>query len=345
MHKFRHGFLSGFVALSVMSVTAQAHAQGDLPGQGTPASRLQVFTSKSTGMTFQPIPAGEFRMGSSAEDVAAYLAADPTRKAEYMKDEQPQHAVRITRPFHMGTHEVTQGEFQKIMQRNPSWFSATGVGKANVSGKDTTRFPVDNVNWFDAIEFCNKLSVADGLTPYYTLTAIVRKDGSIQSATVAPSTEPEASAPGATSYRLPSEAEWEYSARAGTTTAYHFGNILNGDKANVDGNIPFGTTTKGKSLKRTEKVGSYPANAFGLHDMCGNTWEWCEDGYEEGLYATRSGVTSDPLNVSAVVHRVLRGGPWSFYAGLSRSANRDGSSPVNRASFTGFRVCLSVRTP
>ena len=309
-----------------------------LPGQGTtpePPGPLTVYVSKSTGMTFQPIPAGEFRMGSSAADVAAYLKANPEYKAEYMQDEQPQHTVRITRPFHMGTYEVTQGEFQKIMSRNPSHFSATGGGKDAVAGKVTTGFPVDSVNWYDAVEFCNTLSVADGLTPYYTLTAIVRdEEGSINSATVAPG----AHASGSSGYRLPSEAEWEYAARAGTTTAYHFGHVLNGDQANVDGNFPFGTTTKGAYLQRTTTVGSYPANAFGLHDMCGNLWEWCEDGYEAGLYAARSGVTSDPLNVSTVDRRVLRGGSWDSDAGYSRSAVRDRNTPDNRNNNTGFRI-------
>ena len=161
--------------------------------------------------------------------------------------------------------------------------------------------------------FCQKLSVKDGVT-----------------------------------YRLPTEAEWEYACRAGTTTPYHFGSELNGKQANVDGNYPFGTTTKGPYLERTTAVGSYVQNGFGLFDMHGNVWEWCEDVYDANAYASRSGTTTDPKVTSGSEYRVLRGGSWGTYSRDTRSAGRYGDSPVVRYNGYGFRVVFpasAVRTP
>ena len=221
--------------------------------------------------------------------------------------------MRISQPFYMGVYEVTQGEYESVMGTNPSWFSKTGFGSSTVNGMNTSKFPVERVSWDDAAEFCQKLSAKDGVT-----------------------------------YRLPTEAEWEYAARAGTTTPFHFGSTLNGDKANVNGNYPYGTTTKGAYLKRTTTVGSYPKNAFGLFDMHGNVWEWCEDVYDESLYGKRSGTTTDPKVTSGSEYRVLRGGSWYFNSWNSRSAVRFGFTPDDRVDDFGFRVVISsaaVRTP
>ncbi len=182
-----------------------------------------------------------------------------------------------------------------------------------VSGQNTSKFPVETVSWNDAVEFCRELSLKDGQT-----------------------------------YRLPTEAEWEYACRAGTTPPFHFGSTLNGDKANVNGDKPYGTTTTGKSLKRTTTVGSYGANAFGLFDMHGNVMEWCEDAYDDSAYGKRSGTTSDPKVTGDSTYRVLRGGSWLSNSGDARSAYRYGSTPDYRNSYFGFRVVFSaaaVRTP
>jgi formylglycine-generating enzyme required for sulfatase activity len=149
-------------------------------------------------------------------------------------------------------------------------------------------------------------------------------------------------------YRLPTEAEWEYACRAGTKSHFNFGSVLNGDKANVDGNYPFGTTTKGTYLERTTRVGSYGENAFGLFDMHGNVWEWCEDVFDEQAYASRGGTTINPLVMSGSEYRVLRGGSWVNGPWFSRSANRSWLTPVTRYVLTGFRVVsvgVGVRTP
>ena len=260
------------------------------------------------------IPAGTFTMGSPASEV------------HRNEDEGPQHAVKISQPFYMGMHEVTQGEYEKVMGTNPSHFSKTGVGSSKVSGQDTSKFPVESVSQYDAMEFCNKLSAADGLTPRYGLTAIVR--GSDQSVKL----------DSGTGYRLPTEAEWEYACRAGTTMPFHFGSTLNGDKANVDGSYAYGTTTKGPNLQRTTTVGSYVKNAFGLFDMHGNVCEWCQDVYDVNEYSSRSGTTSDPLATWGGFYNVLRGGSWNINPWHARSASRFSSGCRSHTNYYGFRV-------
>lgn len=305
------------------------------------------YVSQSSGMKFALIPAGEFRMGSGAADVLAALQADVNLKVEYLTDEQPQHPVKISKPFYMGVYEVTQTEFQKVLGRNTSAFSPSGSSntyRQRVSGVSTGRFPVENVTWFDAIEFCNALSEADGRTPYYRLTGIERnEDKSVKKAIVTISeASRKALLAGLSGYRLPTEAEWEYACRANTTTPFYFGSVLNGDKANVDGKNPFGTTSKGTYLERTTEVDDpkYPKNAFGLAQMHGNVWEWCEDVFVERAYSGRSQTTliTDPLIASGSKLRVLRGGSWRNHPGNTRSADRFGNDPDGRDFSGGFRV-------
>ncbi len=301
-----------------------------------PKSKNAPITN-SIGMKLVIIPMGEFLQGSSNANVAAYMKSDPELTESHFANERPQHKVRITKSFHMSIYETTQGEFLRITGRNLSQNSATDGGEEDFAGMDTSRFPVDNVNWYDGIEFCNLLSEKEGLTPCYKLTNIKRNDYlSIVNTTVT-------LVPGTNGYRLPTEAEWEYAARAGTNTAFHFGDVLNGDKANVKGSRPFGTTTKGIYLKRSTTVGSYSPNAFGLYDMCGNVYEWCDDWYIAEVYKTRSGITNDPsVNAGSVNLRVLRGGSWIEDPWNSRAASRICNSPGNSGDTMGFRV---VRSP
>ena len=280
------------------------------------ADPVSIFTNK-TGIKVAVIPAGSFDMCS------------PASEAERSSDEGPLHKVQISK-FEMGIYPVTQEQYQLVMGTNPSYFSATGGGKDKVKGLDTSQFPVESVSWYDGVEFCIKASEMDGLSPYYRMTDIVRDGGSIKSAKV--------TILGGNGWRLPTEAQREYAARAGTTTPFFFGSTLNGDHANIHGNYPYGTKTKGEYLERTTKAGSYSPNKFGLYDMSGNVWDWCYDVYDEKAYSGRSGTTKDPVVETGSEYRVLRGGSWYNNARLARSANRLRITPDFRYFSIGFRV-------
>ena len=255
---------------------------------------LPVEITNSIGMKLRLIPAGEFMMGSPESD------------DEAKGSEKPQHKVRITKPFYLGVYEVTQAEYERVMGTNPSDFSKNGDNSDAVKDMDTSRFPVEDVSWEGAVEFCRKLSEL-----------------------------PEEKA-GGRIYRLPTEAEWEYACRAGTTTPFHFGSQLNGQEANCDGNYPYGTSTEGPDLGRTTTVGSYAANAFGLYDMHGNVWEWCNDRYAWEYY--KSSPENDPLGPTEAADRVVRGGCWWGGAWSCRAAIRYGLVPLSRLGSLGFRV-------
>jgi len=180
------------------------------------------------------------------------------------------------------------------------WQSVMGSNPSKFKGDDC---PVEEVSWDDCQVFIKNVNAALGC--------------------------------GA---RLPTEAEWEYACRAGTTTAYFWGNALNGDRANCDGNYPCGTKTKGPYLARTTPVGTYEANPWGLCDIHGNVCEWCADRY--GDYPTGSVV--DPQGPASGVDRVLRGGCWVSNARNCRSAHRGGDYPGDRSYFYGFRLSCSV---
>ena len=213
--------------------------------------------------------------------------------AEARNDEK-RHLVRITRPFFMSAYEVTQEEFAAVMGTNPSFFAETDRGKSVVAGHDTRRFPAEQVTWLAATEFCQRLSALP----------TERRAGRV--------------------YRLPTEAEWEYACRAGTTTRFHFGETPTTRQANFDGEAG-GSEAEGVFLARTTKVGSYPPNSFGLYDMHGNVWEWCMDWYDADYY-DRS-VTDDPPGPRAGSARVIRGGAWYSDARDCRSAFRYADVP------------------
>jgi formylglycine-generating enzyme required for sulfatase activity len=217
------------------------------------------------------------------------------------------HRVRITKPFYLCTYEVTQSEYKRVMVTNPSYFSPRGKYKDRVSAQDTDRFPVEAVSWQNAAEFCRKLS----------------------------SRREERDAGRA--YRLPTEAEWEYACRAGTTTPFHFGLQLNGREANGDGNRPYGTDEKGPCLERTTTVGSYQPNVFRLYDMHGNVLECCQDWYDGDYY--RNSPLDDPEGPSSgASRRVIRGGSGGSSAWFCRSAYRVRLQPAAKYVYIGFRV-------
>jgi formylglycine-generating enzyme required for sulfatase activity len=212
--------------------------------------------------------------------------------------EGPQHEVEISKPFYLGVYEVTQAEYEQVMGTNPSCFSPTGNRKEQVAGQDTSRFPVELVSWIDAVKFCKKLSEL-----------------------------PEEKRAGRV-YRLPTEAEWEYACRGGASLKpCHFGDSLSSTQANFGGN-----------LGRTTRVGSYPANAFGLCDMHGNVWEWCADWYDGDYYKVSP--RKDPKGPATGRNRVLRGGAWFLDGGSCRAACRGDLVPCFHVIYIGFRVVL-----
>ena len=257
-------------------------------------------------MTLRLIPAREFMMGSPSDD------------AEAENDEKPAHRVRIS-AFYMGTHEVTQAQYESVMGINPSYFSSNGCGKNKVAGRPTDQYPVEYVTWLDAVRFCNALSARDGFPPFYEINGETAENVEI----------PNKRGPG---YRLPTEAEWEYACRAGTDTKYCFGNTaaLLSDYGWFDQN----------SVRMTHNVGEKQPNALGLCDMHGNVWEWCADLYDENYYKRL--LTDDPLKSTGTGARVLRGGNWVNEPGMSRSANRHSNPPTNRWFNVGFRLVLNL---
>ncbi len=304
------------------------------------AERLKtpVISTNSLGMKLALIPPGEFQMGS------------PESERQRNGNEQ-QHRVRITNPFYLGVYEITQSEFEQVMGRNPSAFSNGGGQAEAATGVDTSRYPVESVTWYEAIEFCNKLSEKEGRQPYYRLALIEREDnGSIKAAKV--------SIEEGGGYRLPTEAQWEYACRAGTTTPFNFGTANNGTESNCNGKRPDGTEEQGPALGRPVPVGSYRPNAWGLYDMPGNVWEWCWDVYDEAYYKnpaesdtphsrtakvrkksnTKNSAKSDPLGPSGGSDRVMRGGAWGALALECRAAHRGWNEPQHRYYDRGFRV-------
>jgi formylglycine-generating enzyme required for sulfatase activity len=255
-----------------------------------------LITTKTTDLTLKLIPAGTFLMGSP--------------EGEGLDRERPQHKVTISRPFYLGIHQVTQAQYTKLMGENPSYFATTGNGKDKVAGMDTSRFPVEMVSWYESVRFCNALSQAEGLDPYYKIEGaqveIAEGDG----------------------YRLPTEAEWEYACRAGPGGV---GAFCFGDDAGQLGRYAWCNDNSGG---KTHPVGQRLASAFGLFDMHGNVWEWCWDGYAD--YDANPAV--DPVGPLGATARVRRGGGWIGNPRDARSANRGWGTPEDRRSGLGFRL-------
>jgi len=229
---------------------------------------------------FVRINGGTFTMGSPANE--------PGRDSDEVR-----HQVTVS-GFYLEKYEVTQKEWREVMGTNPSNFKGDNL-------------PVDSVSWYDAVEYCNKRSQKEGLTPAYTIngTNVTWNRN-------------------ANGYRLPTEAEWEYACRAGATTAYNTG-------ANISDNTGWYGTNSGGT---THPVGQKPANAWGLYDMHGNVWEWCWDWY--GDYS--SGAQTDPVGAVSGADRVRRGGAWFSSASFMRSAFRGNIDPNSRDYRIGFRL-------
>ncbi|MDR0525959.1 MAG: SUMF1/EgtB/PvdO family nonheme iron enzyme [Spirochaetaceae bacterium] len=259
---------------------------------------------------FARIPGGSFMMGSPL--------SEPQRNADELR-----HQV-IIGGFYMGKYEVTQQEYEEVMGTLPP---------VRFRGPN---MPVENVSWYDAIEYCNRRSEAEGFTPAYSIDP-TRSDGNNLSGddlirwVVTWNTE-------ADGYRLPTEAEWEYACRAGTAGPFSTGMVITPLLANYDGNYPYNTNPKGVYRDKTTGVGSFPPNAWGLHDMHGNVREWCWDwyaGYGPGSQSNSTGPGSGGA-------RIIRGGSWYTEGRDLRSARRDSLTPSFLSADLGFRVVRSL---
>lgn len=243
------------------------------------------------GVKLRWCPPGRFVMGSPADE--------PEHRPE-----EAQVEVRLTKGFWTGKYEVTQGQWKRLVGEFPQPQPAA----------EGDNFPLCWVNYFEAEDFCQKL------------TALGHKSGDL---------------PQSWEFRLPTEAQWEYACRAGTVTATSFGNRFTSKQANFLGSKPYNGSDVGPALHRATPVGSYPANAWGLYDMHGNVFEWCRDWYHAQLpggddpdLSSRKGVP----NRDGTFSRARRGGAWDDEGKYLRSAFRLRYEPERRADHIGFRV-------
>jgi uncharacterized protein (TIGR02996 family) len=255
--------------------------------------------TNSVGVELALIPAGEFLMGSPDDEIG------------HDDCEGPLHEVEITRPFYLGVFPGTQAQYEAIMKENPSDYCATGERASDVKKLDTSNFPVENVSWNAAVEFCKKLSDRGA----------EKKAGRV--------------------YRLPTEAEWEYACRAWLgNDPFYLGKTLSSKLANYRGTSPYKGSKRGPNRDRPTAVGLYPPNPFGLYDMHGNVWEWCSDYYLDHYYqySPRQDPTGPRRRVS---QRVQRGGCWGAIGECCRSASRTSDDPNDSQYCFGFRVAVS----
>ena len=256
---------------------------------------LPLDFTNTLGMKFKLIPAGKFTMGSSQEEIDHFLGISGDAMLDRMlRGEGPEHEVEITKPFYMGTTEITVGQYRQFIEAKPKY--NIGDDRWRRSGfYQAEDHPVVWVSWQDAVDFCGWLSEKE------------RKR-----------------------YRLPTEAEWEYSCRAGKSgTRYCYGD----DEAQLEGYAWFSRNSGGG----THRVGETKPNAWGLHDMHGNAFELCRDWHDLGYY--KDGDVKDPAGPVGT-SRVTRGGGWSYSPVFCRAAFRSWVGPNDRTDCIGFRVVL-----
>jgi len=288
-----------------LSITAQGKAYLDALSPRPTVLRQQRTSQEFidsgntvTRLSLVLVPGGTFMMGSPPEEL------------ERDESEGPQHEVTVP-PFLMGRYPVTQAQWRAMAQRTDLQVGQSLKPEpSNFKGED---HPVEQVSWYDAVEFCQRLSRLTGHR-----------------------------------YRLPSEAEWEYACRAGTTTPFHFGETITTDLANYRGTDDksgsYGRGPKGMYRKTTTPVNYFHpvANAFGLCDMHGNVWEWCQDGWHEN-YDGAPVDGSAWLDAENAGYKMLRGGSWILVPGYCRSAFRIYFNPGDRFDYIGFRVVCEAR--
>jgi formylglycine-generating enzyme required for sulfatase activity len=277
-------------------------ADNGIPAGFRAAAVTDAIIHEKTGMEFCFIPAGSFMMGSPDGQAEKGQDQSPAAEEPGRDSDELQHEVKITKPFYLGKYEVTQAQWQRVMGSNPSRFK----------GSDR---PVEHVSWDDCQAFCEKLCRLGGLP--------------------------------SGSFRLPTEAEWEYACRARTTGAYagtgnldemgwHAGAGMESKESKPEAVAGKADEMGWYTGETTRPVGLKQPNAWGLHDMHGNVWEWCQDWYDN--YS--DGPATDPTGPLSWNKRVVRGGSWGSPASSCRSAYRFRYLPGFRYCLVGFRVAF-----
>ena len=277
-----------------------------------PAGERMVLTINNVEYAFRWCPPGTFTMGCSemVQAVGRDMGIDigvvwPEKKEEIQRTYRP-HRVTLSRGFWMLETPVTQAMWESVMGNNPSYFRGANLQIP----VESARLPVERVSWNEAQQFIQRLNERLAGTPR---------------------------APAGFRFSLPTEAQWEYACRAGTTTAFHFGDTLTSEQASFDLSIMV-QEERGLLFARpqTSEVGRFPANAWGLRDMHGNVYEWVQDWIDD----YPSGAVTDPTGPTQGVERVIRGGAFSSVATHCRSAYRYWRFPLHGDAFIGFRLAL-----
>ena len=286
---------------------------------------VPVEVTNSIGMKLRLIPAGEFLMGI------------PFGEPESRRGEQP-HRVRITKPYYLSRYEVSTDQYVQAMGTS-----------APLSRGDQAQFnfyrdgPMLKITFYDALAFCNRLSQKEGLPPFYALE--ITSESPVKNIGTPTIRDARFKINGGPGYRLPTEAEWEFACRAGTTTATHYGNALAADQANFRGSAPYNGGAPGPDLNRPQAVGSYRANAFGLYDMHGNAAEWCIDALSQNI--ENRPLVEDPITEPSgrfQNQQCIRGGSFIDAGELCRSGFRRGLPPA-AVGVVGIRVARAVSGP
>jgi formylglycine-generating enzyme required for sulfatase activity len=245
-----------------------------------------------------------------------FMMGSPRSESERTGKEL-RHEVKITKAFFLGVYEVTQAEYIEVMKGLPRFRNRAAFSGDNL--------PAENVEWKTAKSFCERLSSREG----------EKRAGR--------------------TYRLPTEAEWEYACRGGKSTPFHYGDRLSSKQANFNGNYPYGNAEKSTYLRKTAKIGSYQPNAFGLYDMHGNVAEWCADWYDAKYYqdSPEKDPLGPPFGVLDTRFRnfgknnffvVVRGGSWIDDGRACRAAYRFRAMPNTQYRLIGFRVVCEVNS-